>query len=621
MHDWEAREEHRMDNYAPGAVVPFRLFSFLGSRRGLGLSCGALVALVLVLFIPQVTSFGFVYDDTSQILENPSIQSWDGLGAAFSQHVWSFDEWKGDDGYYRPMFVAALTLAWQAFGADPAGWHLLGPLLHSLVVLLTICLGRVLGLARASSLLAGLVMAVHPITVQPVTWISGISDPLMTVLLLSSLLLFLRGVGTRSVSLLAASSLLLLMGFLTLERALPFLGAGCALVALYPTGEGIRRGSRDHFKSLIPPLSGWVFGPLLLWSVLRTWAGVGATAQASPPTLSSRLLSLPGLAFRYLGNLIAPLELSLAYPEQIVAATSWEAVGLPLIALTATAVATVALSWGAPRRLALLGAAIAVWLPVLDVGLLQDGNLVQDRYVYLALVFGALWLADLVTDLPGRLRGLAKLAPASMLLWCSVLLSLHPGNLAPWKDDVSLYTRATERVPGHPLYAMNLSNALRRSGKSDEGCGVIGSAVAGSQRGLGGGDRVLLHYNFANCLRQTGRSQEAVGQYQLALDESEGAFDPALHNQVVTLLGLGERETAHEQAWVLVQLAPHKASSWVLRGTTNMSLTRFEQAANCYRRALEIDPNSARIQAQLEAALSALDASRVPGSQGPVPAP
>src|SRR5205814_5399426 len=81
-------------------------------------------------FLP-VLGFGFVYDDTQQLLANPNVHGWAGLGKAFTDHVWSFDPSKaGTVHYYRPLFLVALTLGWHAFGAHALGYHALSLHLH-----------------------------------------------------------------------------------------------------------------------------------------------------------------------------------------------------------------------------------------------------------------------------------------------------------------------------------------------------------------------------------------------------------------------------------------------------------------------------------------------------------
>ena len=86
------------------------------------------------------------------------------------------------------------------FDLRPKGWHLVGLLLHGLnaVLLFLLLLGWTGGrtwVAGASALL----VALHPVAVESVTWISSQGDLLAVTLGLGVLLLYRRPGGARTV--------------------------------------------------------------------------------------------------------------------------------------------------------------------------------------------------------------------------------------------------------------------------------------------------------------------------------------------------------------------------------------------------------------------------------------
>jgi hypothetical protein len=81
------------------------------------LACG----LVFLVYAGAV-GFDFVYDDTTQILQNPWLTSLSYLPRYFTSHVWAVANIAG--AYWRPLFLIWLLLHRILFGAHPAMWHL-----------------------------------------------------------------------------------------------------------------------------------------------------------------------------------------------------------------------------------------------------------------------------------------------------------------------------------------------------------------------------------------------------------------------------------------------------------------------------------------------------------------
>src|SRR4051812_23252975 len=80
------------------------------------------IALVLVVLTYSNAVHGqFVYDDQKQILLNPLIQQPQLLGKALASDVWAFsgEVGKASSNYWRPVFIAWLSLHFALFGTDP----------------------------------------------------------------------------------------------------------------------------------------------------------------------------------------------------------------------------------------------------------------------------------------------------------------------------------------------------------------------------------------------------------------------------------------------------------------------------------------------------------------------
>src|SRR5258707_15810076 len=91
----------------------------------------ALFLIVAATVLVYSNSLGgqFVFDDTKQILGNPTIHSWANAVHAFSRDVWDFQRSTFTSDiplpYYRPFFTIYLTAGYHIFGLCDPGCHLL----------------------------------------------------------------------------------------------------------------------------------------------------------------------------------------------------------------------------------------------------------------------------------------------------------------------------------------------------------------------------------------------------------------------------------------------------------------------------------------------------------------
>src|SRR5271165_4510766 len=146
------------------------------------------IAIIAAAVFISTLSFEFVYDDYAQIVETKQLNSWHMLPHYFTGHVWA---WKtpGKAGpYYRPMFMVWLLLNQSLFGDAAEWWHFTNVLMHVLVTLLIYAIVLQLARDRWTAAFAALLFAVHPVHIESVAWVSGITDPLMAALLLGAFL-------------------------------------------------------------------------------------------------------------------------------------------------------------------------------------------------------------------------------------------------------------------------------------------------------------------------------------------------------------------------------------------------------------------------------------------------
>ena len=155
----------------------------------------SLLGLLTFVVYSGSLSFDFVWDDWPQIVNSPIIRSWSNLPRAFGSDLWYHVA--RHQVYYRPLFVAWSMLNYTLFGLRPWGWHLGAVLLHVGAVAAVFWLARRLGLEYWTAALAALIFALHPVHIEPVAWISGASDTMVTMFAALAFAAFLNGRDTE----------------------------------------------------------------------------------------------------------------------------------------------------------------------------------------------------------------------------------------------------------------------------------------------------------------------------------------------------------------------------------------------------------------------------------------
>jgi len=138
-------------------------------------------------------------DDWPVISDNSKITDSKYIPDYFTSGVWAntdLSEQTGIGGHtlYRPLFLLTLNLAHQLWGDNALAYHALNLGLHGIntVLVYFLILGFGSSASRMTAGMAAAIFAVHPVHVESVAWIAGITDPLVSLFLLSGFLLHRR---------------------------------------------------------------------------------------------------------------------------------------------------------------------------------------------------------------------------------------------------------------------------------------------------------------------------------------------------------------------------------------------------------------------------------------------
>ena len=133
------------------------------------------MALAVLPYLNTLHNF-FVYDDTTQVLNNPYLQSFHHLKDIFTTPVWSFLGGDYPRNYYRPLMSFGYLLCYQFFGPVPWPFHLVNIVLNALVVLVLFFVTWRMFDDRLPAYIAAGLFAIHPIHSESVAWIAAVTD-------------------------------------------------------------------------------------------------------------------------------------------------------------------------------------------------------------------------------------------------------------------------------------------------------------------------------------------------------------------------------------------------------------------------------------------------------------
>jgi tetratricopeptide (TPR) repeat protein len=420
--------------------------------------------------------FGWVYDDQMEVVLNPLIRSLANLQEIFSTTAWAGS---GMETYlYRPLTTLSFLLNHLISGPDPWSFHLTNVLLHAVISVLVVRLGRMWGLSARAAGIAGLLFAIHPVHVEVVAAVFGRKDLLATLFTLLMILSHgraLERVGWRSVLPPAAFALALLSK-----------ESGMAALPLLAAQEWILEPNRKSLFSnpgrarLYAAYLGIFLAYVLVRNGVTGGVAVPDTYYMDNPLAVAALPIRAATALIVLGKglclLVAPVTLSPDY--------SFNAIPLVRTLLDwrlLAALAGGALLAGAlviPRvRASVIPLGIAWYLlavlPAANL-LIPVGTIFGERLLYLPSVAFCLLVGWLAAQAFERVPVPATVVAAGIM---GVLALQTIRYTEAWKSDLTLFTWAVESVP-------NSTKAHHKLGEEYLRAGELGPALRHLRRAL-----------------------------------------------------------------------------------------------------------------------------------------
>jgi tetratricopeptide (TPR) repeat protein len=478
-----------------------------------------LVCLVWVVFFPILT-FEFIdFDVPTQVIDNPYIR---GLTFENVSHILTS---RCITSYY-PVRTLSYAIDYQLWGLSPRGFKFTNGLIHTINVLLVFWLIVRLRHRAArgnrpsegprdmltAAFFAG-VFAIHPVVVEPVAWVAGREELLMTLGALGCVHFHITArrlaqehrisVGDRSgdegakkrslggakgnrrlvMACHVGATVCCLAACLSnaVGAVIPFLIVTWDLLVLpRPKWRKILVGTSPLWiiaiATILIKTIGYAQHPALqkaeaLSAVIDQLGDAGQTSGGEPGLLDFRRITLPlGVYWLNVKALIFPKDLTLTYmvpkPEKL---TDTRVIMGVIVVLS-----TCAILWLCRRqRLALFG---FLWFllalgPVAQI--VPYHILRSDRFLYLPLVGLSIGFAMIVRRAIERLTGPAtptgssvwQLAARRAVMAAAVLVILllgitAAGQVRTWRNDLTVWQHCVRRIPNSHVAHQKLADAL-----------------------------------------------------------------------------------------------------------------------------------------------------------------
>ena len=378
------------------------------------------------------------FDDDAFILDNPFTHAltWSNAWACLTRY-YMYD--------YLPLPMLSYLMEYPLWGVTPVGYHLTNLVLH-IVASLLVCALTTRLVGRRAGLFAGLIFALHPVQVGPVSIIAQRKTILATAFVTASLLAYheFRD-GRRRAYWLAVVFYLCACGSKSSVVTFPLL----LLAYDYWFRERVALADKWPFFALAVATVGIGMGSKLGTEVVKGPHG---------GNYLTNWLAMSRVLWEYLDALLLPLNLSPTYyysRAAVLGPLAWlSAAALPL------AIAGV-VRW---RRRCPLTCFFLTWV---FVSLLPVSNIVpisvlrNDSYLYLPMVGFAIWAGTGCARATENSRRWVRPLPYAGL----VLLALLSRDYSRvWRNDVTAWTRVVDRHPANATAHVLLAVAYERAG-------------------------------------------------------------------------------------------------------------------------------------------------------------
>lgn len=488
----------------------------------------------------------FVFDDNIFIENNVQIRSLSNIDAIYSSSITAGSGLLNDN-FYRPNQQFIYAILYSLFGLSPFIFHLTSLLFHILNGFLVFILFYKLGIGRRTAFFGSLLFLLHPILTESVSYISGLSDPLVTSTILLTILIFLESVKEipleKFLKWLLLGAVTFLFGLFSKENQIISLGLIIALAIFKYKKSQIS----NFFRAIVFVGVLSIIASLYIYSRLTILnftgvIGLSPEVDAYTQNLWIRFFTFIHILPEYLKMIVFPWNLS--YEKPYIAYNSLLSVqsifslftiisGFILLIVSVVkrnAKRNGEILFNLPLNLSLgLFWFITALIPV--SGIIPVNAMYLEHWLYLPIIgiifcfcslFSALGAAPAKSGGQGSassgetLPDFIKKVAVYFLILILILFTIRiMMRNAEWGDPIKFYQNEIKQMERTGQSSARIYNGLAMEQSNRGDCN---SAIANYKKAISINDSYpQTHYNLARCFENMGKLQEALEEYKKAL--------------------------------------------------------------------------------------------------------
>ncbi|MDO9464351.1 MAG: tetratricopeptide repeat protein [bacterium] len=416
-----------------------------------------ILIIILAGIAAYLTSFqnSFVWDDIGLISINPYIKSWKHIGDLFTSFLYHKT---GEGGiFYRPIVSLSFLIDYSIWKENPVGYHLTNLLLHILNAILLYKIIFYMFKEEKMAFFTALLFLVHPIHTEAVTYISGRADPIVTLFMLFSLLLFITYAPQNKFWGMFYAITFYIFALLTKAYAIVFI----LLIGAYGLCFKPKIKSRHYLIFFVISL---IYG-LVRLALLKNETGVFLFKQNM--NMPHLLLVISRSFAEYIRFLLFPINLhyqrELHMPHSI-----FQPIGILSILVPLAFILFVIIF--RKKRPVLFG---SIWFIVSLIpyqSALQLNATVAEHWLYFPSIGFFLVVSSLLTSHAKNIkyRHVLNIARYTFLVLMVIAgIVLTNSESRHWKNEITLYNYILKFRPNEPRVHNNLGNAYATEGRHE----------------------------------------------------------------------------------------------------------------------------------------------------------
>jgi tetratricopeptide (TPR) repeat protein len=499
--------------------------------------------------------------------------------------------------FYRPMQELSNMIDFALWGLNPTGFHLTNTVLHAAVGMLVFLLILRLTGDLLASVVGSLFYAVHPVHTEAVAYIAGRADPLYSVFMLISLLLFIKYVNStgKNPVVYFLSIFFFVVSLLAKEMVftLPII---LFFYMFYFLRHTEKQNLYEKYKWTWLPY-GIIVGIYgFLRATVLSFSDIAPASAFNKIPFVLRILTFFRTIVTYFSLLIMPVDLHM---ERTISITRNVFEPSALFALLLVLAIFWAIYWTYKKNLRLISFSI-VWffvflLPVSNI--VPINSFLAEHWIYMASVGIFLILGSFVSFVWQKIpRGARSLHIAFLCAVIVPLILYARGTVLrnkDWHNEISFFNSTLKYHPKNARLYLNLGNTYYEKKQIDK-------AIEQYKKAIEINKKYAVAYGNIGSAYLNKRMPKKAEEYLKKAIAYKYNYPIAHYNMGIIYFNRREYNKALEELDIATQQLPQLYQAHNMKGRTYMKIRKPREALAAFEESLRIYPSQPLIQRTVE---------------------